>query len=107
MWTYKVPPELGIEKIERQFEDVAGRYLSVPGLIRKYFGLSEDGTSVVGIYLWTSKISADGFYTSEWIKGVTERWGALPEKTEWNIPIVAESLEGKVVSNKNYPILHK
>jgi hypothetical protein len=30
--------------------------------------------------------------------GVTERWGAAPLKQEWVVPVVAESVEGKVVT---------
>jgi hypothetical protein len=98
LWTYAVPPALSKDAIQRQFAAVADRYLGVPGLIRKYFGFTEDGKSVIGIYLWTSRDAADAFYSPEWIAGVTERWGAAPVKTEWVVPVVAESAEGRVVS---------
>ena len=96
-WTYRVPPELTEPLIRKQFAAVAGRYLGIPGLIRKYFGFSEDGSSVVGIYLWESKAAAEAFYTPEWLAGVTERWGAAPEKSEWIISVVAESADGRIV----------
>lgn len=96
-WTYKVPAHLTKQIIEKQFADVADRYLGVPGLIRKYFGFSEDGKLVVGIYLWTTKADADRFYSPEWIAGVTQRWGATPSKSEWVIPVVAESMAKKIV----------
>ena len=97
IWTYLVPPALTKAAIEKQFGDVADRYLGVPGLVRKYFGLSDDGASVIGVYLWQSKAEADAFYSPEWLAGVTERWGATPAKTEWGVPVVAESSEGRVV----------
>src|SRR5687768_16583600 len=100
-WTYAVPPQLTEALIRQQFAAVADRYLGIPGLVRKYFGLSEDGARVVGIYLWTSKAAADAFYTPEWIAGVTERWGAMPVKTEWIVPVVAESAAGRVVADHN------
>ena len=98
MWTYKVPPELPEVAIRRQFAAVADRYLGVPGLVRKYFGFTEDAKNVAGIYLWTSREAADAFYSPEWMAGVTERWGAAPVKTEWIVPVVAESVEGRVVT---------
>jgi hypothetical protein len=98
LWTYKAPPALSEEVIRRQFDAVADRYLGVPGLVRKYFGFTSDAKSVIGIYLWTSREAADAFYTPEWLSGVTERWGATPVKTEWIVPVVAESVEGRVVS---------
>ena len=97
VWTYVVPPSLDEAAIRRQFAAVADRYIGIPGLVRKYFGFSGDGRSVVGVYLWTSKEAADAFYTPEWIAGVTERWGAAPDRTDWIVPVVAESAEGRVV----------
>jgi len=99
MWTYKVPAELTKPAIEKLFSEVAHRYLGIPGLIRKYFGFTEDGSSVIGIYLWSSKTDADKFYSPEWIADVTDRWGATPIRSEWIVPVVAESAEGKVVND--------
>lgn len=98
MWTYVAPPELTEPVIRKQFVDVADRYLGVPGLIRKYFGFTEDARSVVGIYLWESKQDAEAFYTAEWMAGVTERWGSVPQRDDWVVPVVAETTQGNVVS---------
>ena len=103
LWTYAVPPQLTEPAIRQLFADVAENYLAVPGLIRKYFGFTEAARSVVGIYLWSSKEAADEFYSSEWMAGVTERWGAAPAKTEWIVPVVAETLAGTLVTE---PALH-
>jgi hypothetical protein len=96
-WTYTAPPDLNESAIRNQFDEVAGNYLGVPGLIRKYFGFSDDARSVIGIYLWEAKDAADAFYSDEWLTGVTERWGAAPVKQEWIVPVVAESADGRVV----------
>ena len=97
-WTYVAPPELTESVIRKQFVDVADRYLGVPGLIRKYFGFTEDAHSVIGIYLWETKQDADAFYTAEWMAGVTERWGSVPQRDDWVVPVVAETTQGIVVS---------
>lgn len=99
MWTYAVPPALTEQVIREQFEAVAGNYLGVDGLIRKYFGFTPDATSVIGIYLWESKAAADAFYTDEWINGVVSRWGAMPRKDQWIVPVVAETAGGTVVGD--------
>ena len=93
-WTYAAPAELTEPRIRQLFDTVAERYLGVPGLIRKYFGYSPDGTQVIGIYLWESRESADAFYSAEWMAGVSERWGAAPVRADWVVPIVAESRAG-------------
>lgn len=82
LWTYAVPPQLDEPAIRKQFAAVAENYLAVPGLIRKYFGFTEDAASVIGIYLWESKEAADAFYSPEWI-----------------VPLVAESVEGRVIGD--------
>jgi hypothetical protein len=99
MWTYAVPPQLTEPAIRQLFAEVAGNYLEVQGLIRKYFGFSEDATSVIGIYLWASKQDADAFYSAEWMAGVTKRWGAAPRRDEWVVPVVAETIAGAVVTD--------
>lgn len=104
MWTYAVPPQLTQPAIRTLFSDVAGNYIGVPGLIRKYFGFTEDATSVIGIYLWASRKDADAFYSPEWMAGVTERWGAAPLKGEWIVPVVTESAEGRVVNDRGIEI---
>ena len=43
-----------------------GLSLGIPGLIRKYYGIAQDGKSIVGIYQWKSKREADAFYTTHW-----------------------------------------
>jgi hypothetical protein len=98
MWTYKTPPQLTKPAIDKLFNQVAGNYLDIPGLVRKYFGYSEDGKEVIGIYLWTSRKAAEAFYTPQWMAGVTERWGAAPVRHEWIVPVVAETTEKKLVS---------
>lgn len=103
LWTYAAPAGLTEERVREQFDAVAGNYVGVPGLIRKYFGFTEDAREVIGIYLWTSKEAADAFYTPDWIAGVTERWGATPRKSEWVVPVVAEGLDGRVVSDYGTP----
>jgi hypothetical protein len=35
---------------------------------------------------------------NEWLSGVTERWGAAPVNQEWIVPMVGESVEGRVVA---------
>lgn len=43
------------DKARELFSATAPRYREVPGLIRKYYLLTEDGNSVGGVYLWSSR----------------------------------------------------
>jgi hypothetical protein len=97
VWTYKMPPGVSATQIKDLFAKTANIYIGVPGLVRKYFGHSEDRLKVVGVYLWTSKAHADAFYSPDWIAGVMSRWGSMPDKAEWEIPQVVESIDGRVI----------
>lgn len=98
-WTYRMPEGTSAEAVADLFRQTAERYIGVPGLIRKYFGLSADARQVIGIYIWKSRADADAFYSPQWIEGVRSRWGAMPEKAEWEIPQVVESAEGRIVTS--------
>ena len=98
VWTYKMPPGYSAAQIKELFAKTAQIYVGVPGLVRKYFGHSDDRLSVVGIYLWESKEQADAFYSPEWTAGVVSRWGSMPAKTEWQVPQVVEH-DGRVITD--------
>ena len=63
MWTFKLPAGTTRTYAVDTIKATAAGYQGVPGLIRKYYGLTEDGASLVGIYLWQSRAAADAFYT--------------------------------------------
>jgi len=84
-----VPAQTSKAQVIETINATAHTYEGVPGLIRKYYGITPDGTSLVGIYLWESKAAADAFYTADWVAMVTKRWAALPpRRQEWETPMV-------------------
>jgi hypothetical protein len=97
-WTYDMPEGTSPEAIRELFSQTADRYVGVPGLIRKYFGFSADARQVIGIYIWETRADAAAFYTPDWIEGVRSRWGSMPAKTEWEIPQIVESAQGRIVT---------
>ena len=100
LWSYPAPAGLSKERADELFAQTAQIYVGVPGLVRKYFGYSEDGSTIVGVYLWRSKADADAFYSPKWVAGVRSRWGVMPAKSEWYVPQVVESAEGRVITEK-------
>ena len=97
MWTFKVPEGTTKADLVNTIKATAHTYQGIPGLVRKYYGISEDGRSIVGIYLWESRAAADKFYTADWVAMVTKRWGAPPMRQEWFTPMVVESAERRLV----------
>jgi hypothetical protein len=97
MWTFKVPSGTGKQDLVNTINATAHTYQGIPGLIRKYYGIAEDGQTLVGIYLWKSKADAERFYTPDWIAMVTKRWAAAPLRQQWDTPMVVESAEQRLV----------
>jgi hypothetical protein len=52
-------------KPKEVFMSTAPKYQQAPGLIRKYYLLSEDGGTAGGVYLWRSREDAESLYTEE------------------------------------------
>lgn len=101
MWTFPVPSGTSKDDLVNTIDASAHTYQGIPGLIRKYYGIAEDGQSLVGIYLWKTKEEAEAFYTPQWVKLVTERWKAPPRKREWMTPMVVESEKKTLVRAKS------
>ena len=98
MWTFKVPAGTSKDQIVETIKATAHSYAGIPGLIRKYYGIAPDGSSLVGIYLWESEAAANAFYTPDWVATVTKRWGAAPQCQRWDTPMVVESAEQRLVA---------
>ncbi len=97
MWTFQVPEGTSKESLRQTIKATAHTYQGIPGLIRKYYGIRDDGKTLVGIYLWQSRAAADRLYTAEWVAMVAKRWGAPPLRQEWETPMVVEAAEKRLV----------
>jgi hypothetical protein len=97
MWTFQVPEGTSKDSLRQTIKATAHTYQGIPGLIRKYYGISDDGKTLVGIYLWESRGAAERLYTAEWVAMVTKRWGAPPLRQEWETPMVVEAAEKRLV----------
>ena len=69
---FKFPAPISREKAKELYAATASRYQTVQGLIRKYYLLSEDGSTGSGVYLWKSRIHAEKLFTPEWRQFIKE-----------------------------------
>ena len=74
MWTFQVPQGVSKGSLRQTIKATAHTYQGIPGLIRKYYGISDNGEALVGIYLWETQAAAERLYTAEWVALVTHRW---------------------------------
>ena len=97
--TYQLPKPIARDEARRIFLSTAPRYQDVPGLVRKYYVLSQDGNSVGGIYLWNSRAEADALYTESWRAFVREKYGTDPSLTYLDSPVVVDNLTHEILSD--------
>lgn len=89
--TFRLPKRLTVAEASAIFQGTAPRYLSQPGLIRKYYVLAEDGMTAGGVYLWQSRQDADALYTEAWRAFVTEKYGAPPQVVYMESPVIVDN----------------
>jgi hypothetical protein len=93
---FKLPEPISREKGQEIFLSTAPKYREVPGLIRKYYLLSQDGQTAGGVYLWESQSQAEQLYTAEWRKFIREKYGTDPSVTYWETPVIVDNLTGVI-----------
>ncbi len=87
----RIPIPSGVDhtKIEGEMSKTVPYYKKLPGLIRKYFTISDD-QKFGGIYLWESRKAAEAYYNEEWCAHVAKTYGSPAEVTYFSVPIVVE-----------------
>ena len=96
---FKLPQPVTREKAQEIFVSTAPKYRETPGLIRKYYLLSEDGGTAGGVYLWKSKKDAEGLYTKQWEDSIREKYAASPSVAYFESPVIVDNLTQEVVSD--------
>jgi hypothetical protein len=94
---FKVGDDMDVAAARAVFDKVAEAYLDTPGLIRKYFLISDDHIGA-GVYLWESRAQAEALYDGPlWRPRIRELYGVDPEITWFHCPVIAETALGKKV----------
>lgn len=84
-----VPPQIDRTALVKLFDASQPQYRAVPGLIRKYYTIGDDGRAG-GIYLWTSRAAAEAFYTDAWRTAALKRWGQPASVSYFDVPIMLD-----------------
>lgn len=96
---FTLPQTMTLEEARTTFLSTAPKYLDMPGLVRKYYFLSEDGAKAGGIYLWQSRAHAERVYTDEWRAFVRGKYGTDPVLSFLACPVVVDNLTHEIVSD--------
>ena len=96
---FKLPKIMTVDEAQTTFLSTAPKYQGMPGLIRKYYFLSEDGAKAGGIYLWESRAHAEQVYTEAWKAFVRGKYGADPSLTYLACPVVVDNVTHEILSS--------
>jgi len=95
--TFRLPNRLTVDEARSIFQSTAPRYQSQPGLVRKYYVLSEDGMTAGGVYLWQSRQDAEALYTDTWRDFVTEKYGTAPQLVYMDCPVIVDNATQQIL----------
>ena len=93
-----LPKPISSEEAARAFESTAPIYQGLRGLVRKYYLRSEDGRHVGGIYLWETRAAAESIYNAEWKARVKQLYGAEPEISWFDTPVIVDNQAGGAIT---------
>jgi len=96
---FRLSEPLSLEKAQSAFLNTAPNYRDIPGLLRKYYLLSEDGETAGGVYLWRSREDAEKLYTEEWKNFIKDKYGSDPQVTYFASPVVVDNLIGEIIED--------
>lgn len=88
---FKLPAPITLAEAETAFYASVPKYENFPGLVRKYYLLSEDGTTAGGVYLWQSRQDAARLYTDEWRKFIHDKYGCEPVVHFFESPVIVDN----------------
>lgn len=96
---FKLPNPVSRDKAQELFLGTAQKYREAPGLVRKYYLLSEDGATAGGAYLWKSRHDAEHMYTPQWREHIARTYGADPQVQYFETPVVVDNVTGNIAKD--------
>lgn len=96
---FRLPKPVSMEQARAIFLGTTPKYHDTPGLIRKYYLISQDGSSAGGVYLWESREYAECLYSDNWKAFMLEKYEAHPHVTYFDTPVVLDNLTRQIISD--------
>lgn len=94
--SFPLPEPKTLPEMTELFRSSAPKYLRMPGLVRKNYFLTEDGTRAGGIYIWASREAAERCYSPDWVASVTATYGAAPEIVYVHSPVAVDNQSDEI-----------
>jgi hypothetical protein len=94
---FKLPATLDAADAAKLFQGSVPKYQGLAGLVRKYYLFDAESRTGGGCYLWESREAAERVYNAEWRKMITERYGAPPEISYFETPVIVDNALGTTI----------
>ena len=95
---FQLPPGVSAEAIKKGFAEVAPKFKQPPGLLRKYFLLSEDGKTGGGVYLWNSMEQARTFSEGALRPMIREKFKVEPSIEYFHAPVIVDNVTSEIIA---------
>ena len=73
------------------FESSSALYRDVPGLLRKYYLMSEDRRTGGGVYIFETRADAERVHDEVWRNRLRERMGVEPDVQYFDSPVIVDN----------------
>jgi hypothetical protein len=97
--SFTLPQPVTLDEARAIFLSTAPKYRGVPGLLRKTYLLSDDGSTVLGVYFWQSRRDAEAMYTEDWRAFVRAKYHTEPSVTYFESPVVVDNVAERILSD--------
>ncbi len=94
--TARLPAGLTLETYKENTTAIAGRFQTIPGLIRKQFLFSAEQGIGGGVYLWETREQADACYRGVWRENFMKSFGVEPSIQFFDSPLVVDNEAAKI-----------
>ena len=99
--SYKLADSLSKEKVRRYYQEASPKYRAMPGLIRKYFLIADQGQQAGSVYLWETREQAYAFHNEAWREFIHGKYGHRPRVSFFECPTVIDNVLGEVYHSED------
>jgi hypothetical protein len=100
---FSLPAGVPTDVVKKGFLEVAPHFQHPPGLLRKYFLLSEDGKTGGGVYLWNSMAQARTFSERKLRPMIKDKFKVDPSIEYFEAPVVVDNVTSEIIGDGGQP----
>ncbi len=93
---FPLPDSMTADQARNRFRSVARDFQNPPGLLRKFFLLSEDGRTSMGIYVWESRENARTFNDEMLRVRIRSAYGFEPDIQYCETVVEVDNMTGEI-----------